>query len=380
MDLKRIRVLLIVTGMPDVNGSGGSQFNMVYLQALKKIGINTTVIHLRSINPRRKLFEKKIVDGVDRITISCYSPPIKKLFRSKFLSWLFKIIIRDKDIQFNMIHGVGGGTAIASYLMANLSNTPYILQFIGSDVNVHLDYYLKIKNFQFAVNNASFIGFNSRKLMIDFKKKHKGETNSETIYRGIDLEKFTFTNFETNELRILFLGGVKNHNSKGAFTMVELCNKLINKTTVKDQVIINLGGPNINKIKPYLQVGKFNSTEVNIIGAISSEEVLKYMKDSNVLIVPSLAEGLPNVIYEAMATGNVVIATNVGGIPEILTHRETGFLIDKQCPDLIIKILEELANDPFLKNRIIVEARRTVENFSYSSFVKKYTDLYVTFL
>ena len=62
--------------------------------------------------------------------------------------------------------------------------------------------------------------------------------------------------------------------------------------------------------------GIFN--KVHFKGVIPYTEIANYMKACDLLVLPSWAEGLPNVVMEAMATGLPVVATDVGGIPEIL--------------------------------------------------------------
>jgi colanic acid/amylovoran biosynthesis glycosyltransferase len=66
---------------------------------------------------------------------------------------------------------------------------------------------------------------------------------------------------------------------------------------------------------------------VELRGWTANHEVLKIIRESRALLLPSLAEGLPIVIMEAMAMGRPVIATNIAGVPELVVPGETGWLV-----------------------------------------------------
>jgi glycosyltransferase involved in cell wall biosynthesis len=70
------------------------------------------------------------------------------------------------------------------------------------------------------------------------------------------------------------------------------------------------------------------------------------MKMSDVVVVSSLREGLPNVILEALALAKPVVATRVGGIPEIIRDGETGLLVPLRDPERLAEALLHLLRNP----------------------------------
>jgi glycosyltransferase involved in cell wall biosynthesis len=84
------------------------------------------------------------------------------------------------------------------------------------------------------------------------------------------------------------------------------------------------------------------------------------------LVLPSVTEGLPNVVLEAMACGTPVLATPVGAIPDIIKEGESGFLLKSNDPKHIAERIIELLNKPDLLEKVSVNAYNYVrENFSF---------------
>ena len=67
---------------------------------------------------------------------------------------------------------------------------------------------------------------------------------------------------------------------------------------------------------------------VRITGWLSHQEVQRTLREGDVFLFPSHFEGLPNAVVEAMAAGLPVVATRVGGVPDLIRHGESGFLVD----------------------------------------------------
>ena len=94
-------------------------------------------------------------------------------------------------------------------------------------------------------------------------------------------------------------------------------------------------------------------------------------------MVPSrIEDAAPNVILEAAASGVPVVATRVGGSPELVADDETGFLVDVQQPEEIAQRIIQLANDPDLRRRMgqagRLRARRLFDSVKNASEVEKF--------
>jgi len=107
------------------------------------------------------------------------------------------------------------------------------------------------------------------------------------------------------------------------------------------------------------------------------DETMKILKASQVLVVPSRTESIPQVIKEAFYLKVPVIATNVGGIPELVVHQETGILVPPEDPEkLMIAINNLLDNEESRRNFANNAFEFINNNFSWDVLLEKYTSLY----
>ena len=97
----------------------------------------------------------------------------------------------------------------------------------------------------------------------------------------------------------------------------------------------------------------------------------------DIFVLPSLWEGLPNVVLEAMAAGLPVVATAVGGTPEVVVNDVTGLLIPPRDPQALADAIHRLLRDPELRQRMGQAGRaRVAEHFSVEQMVRKTETLY----
>ena len=107
-------------------------------------------------------------------------------------------------------------------------------------------------------------------------------------------------------------------------------------------------------------------------------DIAEILNIIDIFVLPSYSEGISNVILEAMATGIPVIATNVGGNPELVINSKTGFLIEPKNPEAIAMSIEYYINNP---DKIIEHGKcgfeRANNEFSLDKMINSYIDVYV---
>ena len=111
------------------------------------------------------------------------------------------------------------------------------------------------------------------------------------------------------------------------------------------------------------------------------EDAMKILKESSVLVVPSRMESLPTIIKEAFFLKVPVVATNVGGIPEMITHNENGFLIEPTNKEEMISTINNILVNQESTQKIIDNAYEFVnKNMTWNTVLPRYIDFYENLL
>jgi len=107
------------------------------------------------------------------------------------------------------------------------------------------------------------------------------------------------------------------------------------------------------------------------------EDVKLYLKAMDIVTLSSLNEGIPMILLEAMANELPIVATRVGGIPEIVEDGKNGFLVPPQNPSALSQKLSLLLKDEKLMRTMGLAGKKILEdNFTASMMAKKYVQLY----
>ena len=111
------------------------------------------------------------------------------------------------------------------------------------------------------------------------------------------------------------------------------------------------------------------------------EETMKILKSSTLLVVPSRMESLPTVIKEAFYLKIPVIATSVGGIPELVNDNKTGLLVESENPQMLLEKINELLIDSILQEKFSLNGYDFVlENFTWKKILPIYIKFYENLL
>lgn len=107
------------------------------------------------------------------------------------------------------------------------------------------------------------------------------------------------------------------------------------------------------------------------------ENVYKYFKSIDTVFLPSLYEGLPMIILEAMANEKTIVSMNVGSIGEVIKHNETGILVDKGNYNKFLEELTSIKMNNELRNKIGKNSYEYIKNnYDISKQIKEINDIY----
>jgi glycosyltransferase involved in cell wall biosynthesis len=118
--------------------------------------------------------------------------------------------------------------------------------------------------------------------------------------------------------------------------------------------------------------------ERNVIfwGQADYFSIPKFYIGADICVFPSKHEAFGIVILEAMASGKPVVASNAGGIPEIISDGENGILVKPDDPDALAESILTLLRNDTLRNRLSGNALKTAANYSWDNIAEKYISLY----
>ncbi len=116
---------------------------------------------------------------------------------------------------------------------------------------------------------------------------------------------------------------------------------------------------------------------VEFLGWISGKDKAKYLGECGIFVLPSYYEGFPVSVLEAMAGGCVVVASRVGGIPDVVTDGENGVLIEPKSSGMLKNAILRVMEDNDFADKLRVNAYKKVrENYSSSASVERLVNIY----
>lgn len=197
------------------------------------------------------------------------------------------------------------------------------------------------------------------------------ESRIPVVLNGINLSKCLVKQaYETGDyFRVLHIGRfAKQKNHIGLLDAFERFQKKHKKT-----VLYLVGdGPEQESIRCIVR-DKQMQNSVFFVG--TTDNVFQIMHDSDMFVLPSLYEGIPMTLIEAMGTGLPIVATNVGGIPDMITDKQDGLLTDVN-PQSVANAMCDVFESTVLREKLGFAARRKSQIFSSSNMAMKYMQIY----
>jgi glycosyltransferase involved in cell wall biosynthesis len=197
------------------------------------------------------------------------------------------------------------------------------------------------------------------------------------IYSGVEEHLLKRTpkllRSELRPIKILSVGRI--HWRKGYHRAITALSLLPTHNKVEYRIV---GGPP-NQELLYLGNRLPSTVHIDYVGLLTKERVLEEMcGEADFLLVPSVGEGIANVAIEAMAIGLPVLATNCGGMPELITHQGTGILCDPWSAKAMMEAIQLFAGLPLeARLRMRDAARKMVlSEWRLSSTVQGMSELY----
>jgi len=190
------------------------------------------------------------------------------------------------------------------------------------------------------------------------------------IPNAIDISSLSSEKDKRFEKQVIFAGRLSKE--KGIKTLIEICKNIPNDI----HLIIIGDGPEAENIK------KVESEHNNIhyLGSMNHNQTISLINGSEILIQPSLSEGISTTILESMACKTAIIASNVGGNMELIQDQESGLLVESTNPEIFCKKIIELMSDKHLQEKLTNSSYETVKKYDWKNIGEQYLELYNSLL
>ncbi len=330
---------MLVTGFPTPDQPANGIFNLRAAKMLSE-SVDIKVIHLRAWKPRRRIIEFSNGNGVPVLTVTVPQVPFWERLNLPIYRTLGWPSVRPLLEECDLIHSVDLGFAgVLGSAWGKRAGVRHVTQVIA-DVRSCLQGESHFHSATKWQNQMHGVACNSRLLAKQLSDLFPNVPNIHTVYRGVDLEVYrpegpvVGTIADRPPVRFLYLGGFPAYprltdtaNTKGGETLLKAW-EAADEPLVSAGASLCIAGPDSNTARVASWRARLRRPDrVHVAGALHPEAVPEYLRASDVVLVPSMEEGLPNVAVEASACGRPVFGSDVGGIPEVVVNEETGLVL-----------------------------------------------------
>jgi len=363
--MKKIK-LLIITDEMEV---GGTQRQIVHLLN----NINRDLFDASLVYFRNSSF---LVDELKANDISTLEITKNHKFDPVFIYKLYRYI---KDGEFDIVHCFALSAEFWGALCFSMANRGHLVTSIRGQYEWYTPLQWRIKK-EITKRSTKVISNSKNAGLYSYNKMKLQSDNLHVIYNGIkfntldkrydiDVDKI----FSSYNVVAMFIGRLIA--LKNIPTLIKAFKK-VQQRNINDLCLIIVGdGPDRNDLNE--MVNTLDVKNVHFLG--ERNDVPALLEYANLVISPSLREGLSNTILEAMEAGVPVIASNVGGSPEIITNNENGILFNCDDVEALEKAIISLYYDKDYSKKLGHLAREDIHTrFSIPAMVDNFEKTYTS--
>jgi glycosyltransferase involved in cell wall biosynthesis len=344
---RRLRVAMVVGGFPNAAQPSRGIFTLRAAQALAQL-TDLMVVFLRTWKPGRRVVEVSEYAGVPVTALAVPQlpgdPPICETVYRWLGGQLVHLLLQTCDI----VHSVDALNGVLASAWARRARIHHVTQLIthhvgrvpGGDVHPILPPSRAERDTRGWERYLHGVACNSRALESAFLAVYPGSRNVRTVWHGVDLECFHPLGPKAGPLadqpavRYLFLGGFPAYpslphraNTKGGETLLATW-QAAEEELIPTGASLAIAGPEseVDRVARW-RSGLRRPDRVHLSGTLKPEMVPAYIRSSDVVLLPSMQEGLPYVAMEASACGRPVFGSDIGGISDVVAPGKTGLLL-----------------------------------------------------
>ena len=169
---------------------------------------------------------------------------------------------------------------------------------------------------------------------------------------------------------LLYVGGFRDTAKGGRILLTALPQVLAANAAIRAEI----AGPGI--VPPDAEGFLTSEERVHWLGWLGERAKAEALARADIVVVPSLSEGLPIWLLEAMVAGRAIVATQTGGMPEVLTHDADGILVTPGDSAALASAIGALAEDPARRARLGRAARERVARLNHDEVYGRLAAIY----
>ena len=197
----------------------------------------------------------------------------------------------------------------------------------------------------------------------------------QVVHTGLDLKLFPDLTTYRKKNRVELISVGRAHWKKGYAYAIRAC-ELLKKNNLNFLYTI-IGGEHEEELVYLIQEAGLQEN-IQLLGKLPQSKVYEIVQEASLFILPSLEEGIANVAVEAMALGTPVISTDCGGMEELITHQQEGWIIPRRNPQALADQIQAFIQLSGAEIELVRKnARKKVElEFNETQMVQRMLRLY----